>query len=62
MTMPGLAPVGDLSMVAAPHGAHGVQYRIVADTWPHSTATPVEPTVEDGYVALLRRQESVHIS
>ena len=61
MTTPGPAPVGDLSVVAALHGAQGVQYRIVAETRPHSTATSVEPTLEDGYVALQRRQESTHV-
>jgi ABC-type multidrug transport system ATPase subunit len=61
MTTPGPAPVGDLSVVAALHGAQGVQYRIVADIRPHSTATPVEPTLEDGYVALQRRQELAHV-
>jgi ABC-type multidrug transport system ATPase subunit len=61
MTTPGPAPVGDLSVVAALHGAQGVQYRFVAEIRPHSAATPVEPTLEDGYVALHRRQESARV-
>ncbi len=31
----------------------GVAYRIVADTPPHPGATPAEPTLEDGYLALM---------
>jgi ABC-type multidrug transport system ATPase subunit len=59
LTTPGPPPVGDLEVVAALHGAQGVQYRVVAQRRPHPAAVPVEPTLEDGYVALQRqRRES----
>jgi ABC-type multidrug transport system ATPase subunit len=56
---PGPAPVGALRVVAALQVAQGVQYRVVAETRPHPAAVPVQPTLEDGYVALQQqRQES----
>lgn len=46
-------PGGDLAVVSAQSGPDGTRYRIVTDH-PPAGAEPVEPTLEDGYVALLR--------
>jgi ABC-type multidrug transport system ATPase subunit len=56
VTTPGPAPVGDLSVVAAVQGVQGTQYRVIAAARPHPGATPLEPTLEDGYVALQRQR------
>lgn len=59
VTTDGPAPEGPVTVVAAlPVAAGGVQYRIVADEPPHLDATELEPTLEDGYVALMRSQRS----
>jgi ABC-type multidrug transport system ATPase subunit len=59
VTTPGPAPVGDLSVVAAVQGSQGTHYRVIAAARPSPHATPLEPTLEDGYVALQRqRRES----
>ena len=48
------APTGDMSVVNARATQHGTCYRIITDN-PPPAAHPVEPTLEDGYVALMRR-------
>ncbi|MCM3886090.1 ABC transporter ATP-binding protein [Frankia sp. R82] len=50
------APTGDVAVVSAQNAAGGIRYRIVTDQ-PPVGATPVEPTLEDGYVALLRTRQ-----
>ncbi|HEY3341349.1 MAG TPA: ABC transporter ATP-binding protein [Anaerolineae bacterium] len=49
----GPAPVGDLTVVSALNAGAGMRYRIVAAAPPAPHATPVEPNLEDGYVALM---------
>lgn len=51
------APVGDLSIVNAHASEQGTCYRVVTEN-PPAAAQPVEPTLEDGYVALMRRTRS----
>jgi len=50
----GPAPAGDLTVVSALNAGAGMRYRVVAKTPPAPSATPVEPNLEDGYVALMR--------
>ena len=47
------APVGEMSIVNARPSEHATCYRMVTDT-PPPGAHLVEPTLEDGYVALMR--------
>jgi len=35
-----------------------MRYRLVADRQPAADARPAEPSLEDGYVALMRRQRA----
>ncbi|MEU8887198.1 ABC transporter ATP-binding protein [Streptomyces sp. NPDC048442] len=49
----GPAPAGDIAVVNAQAGPQGTLYRIVTERPPEG-AQPVEPTLEDGYVALMR--------
>jgi ABC-2 type transport system ATP-binding protein len=53
----GAPPPGDAAVVNAQSTPGGMQYRIVTDT-PVADATPVQPTLEDGYVALMRTRRS----
>lgn len=52
LTSPRTAPAPDGALVVnATTTTDGTQYRIIADT-PPADASPVEPTLEDGYMAL----------
>ena len=51
----GPAPVGDLTVVSALNVGAGMRYRVVAQERPGAEALQVEPNLEDGYVALMRR-------
>ena len=51
----GPAPVGDLTVVSALNVGAGMRYRVVAQECPGAEALQVEPNLEDGYVALMRR-------
>lgn len=53
----GAPPTGDLAVVNAQVIPEGTVYRIVTDT-PPPTAQPTDPTLEDGYVALMRQTRS----
>jgi ABC-type multidrug transport system ATPase subunit len=53
----GAPPVGDLAVVNAHATPGGTAYRVVTEV-PPAGAVPVEPTLEDGYVALMRRGRS----
>lgn len=54
----GAAPAGNLTVVSGlSHGA-GMRYRIVAPRPPAPQAVSAEPTLEDGYVALMREHRS----
>jgi ABC-type multidrug transport system ATPase subunit len=52
ITTAGQTPIGEGTIIAAIREQGGVQYRIVADRPPQGGAVPLEPTLEDGYVAL----------
>jgi ABC-2 type transport system ATP-binding protein len=55
---PGPPPTGDLAVVNAQVTPAGTAYRIVTETRPPAGAVPAEPTLEDGYVALMRHGRS----
>ncbi|MER6946712.1 ABC transporter ATP-binding protein [Nonomuraea sp. NPDC000554] len=56
VTTAGAAPTGGRVVSALPEGA-GMRYRIVASAPPDPAARPADPTLEDGYLALM---DSVH--
>ena len=47
-------PPGQGVIVSAVTGPEGNRYRVVHPTSPTPTAIPVDPALEDGYVALMR--------
>lgn len=57
-TAPTGQPPMNVTVVNATTTATGTQYRIVTDT-PPADATPVDPNLEDGYMALTIPKESV---
>lgn len=52
LSSPGTPPSGAGTVVNAQAAGTGMRYRLVADS-PPPGATPAEPTLEDGYVALM---------
>jgi ABC-type multidrug transport system ATPase subunit len=58
ITTTGPAPVGDLSVLAALNLGDRVQYRVLADRRPTIDAVAVQPSLEDGYVALMREHSA----
>ncbi|HEV7214795.1 MAG TPA: ABC transporter ATP-binding protein [Chloroflexota bacterium] len=55
----GAAPTGDLTVVSALNVGAAMRYRLVTDQQPSPDALPSDPSLEDGYVALMRRQRTV---
>jgi ABC-type multidrug transport system ATPase subunit len=49
-------PEGDLTVVSTMHLGSSVQYRVVGRPAPSARAVPAEPSLEDGYVALMRKR------
>jgi ABC-type multidrug transport system ATPase subunit len=54
----GAKPAGDLTVVSTLHLGASTQYRVVSARQPSDSATPTEPGLEDGYVALMRERRS----
>jgi ABC-2 type transport system ATP-binding protein len=55
----GERPSGDFTLVSSlPRSAGGFDYRIVGRPAPGLAATPVEPSLEDGYVWLMRDKQT----
>lgn len=50
----GERPGDNVAVVSALQLANGVQYRVVGDPVGYSNATPAEPSLEDGYMWLMR--------
>ena len=50
----GVTPEGDLTVVSALHGGASVSYRVVSSGSYPIEGVPVEPTLEDGYLTLMR--------
>ena len=64
LTVPGGAkPEGNFTVVSMLNMGASVQYRVVGEPAPGQQATPAEPSLEDGYVWLMREQgtNSAHI-
>ena len=58
VSTPGPAPTGDLTVVSALHLGDATQYRVVGERPAGGTVEPNPPSLEDGYVALMRSQRS----
>jgi ABC-2 type transport system ATP-binding protein len=58
LDLAGPLPSGDLVVVSALNAGAGMRYRIVADECPLPCAQPAEPSLEGGYVALMRRKRT----
>ncbi|HZU67466.1 MAG TPA: ABC transporter ATP-binding protein, partial [Ktedonobacteraceae bacterium] len=58
ITTEGAKPEGNFTVVATMHLGTGVQYRVVGDLSPRAGAVPIEPTLEDSYVWLMREQRA----
>jgi ABC-2 type transport system ATP-binding protein len=54
ITTTGEKPAGDLTVVSTLHLGNTVQYRVVGAPAASAQAVPTEPSLEDGYVALMR--------
>jgi ABC-type multidrug transport system ATPase subunit len=58
----GAKPEGDCTVVSTLHLGGTVQYRVVGTPSPRLRAAPAEPSLEDGYVALMRGQRAPEVS
>jgi len=59
LTTSGNRPEGEITVVSTMHTGTGVRYRVVGDLSSCSeTIEPAEPTLEDGYVWLMRERQS----
>ncbi len=58
ITTEGPKPEGNFTVVATMHLGTSVQYRVVGDLSPRAGAVPIEPTLEDSYVWLMREQRA----
>ncbi len=59
----GAKPEGNFTVVSMLNMGASVQYRVVGEPLPGQQATPAEPSLEDGYVWLMREQgpNSAHV-
>jgi ABC-type lipoprotein export system ATPase subunit len=58
VTSSGPKPEGDLTIVSTLHLGSGIQYRVVGSPPIGSSAIPAEPSLEDGYIWLMREQRA----
>ena len=56
ITTQGVKPEGNFTIVSTLNMGPVVQYRVVGDLSPRAGAVPIEPSLEDGYVWLMREQ------
>ncbi len=56
VTTPGPKPEGDLTIVSTLHLGNGVQYRVIGEPRGGQGAQPTDPSLEDGYVWLMRER------
>jgi ABC-2 type transport system ATP-binding protein len=56
VTTPGSKPAGDLTIVSTLHLGDGVQYRVIGEPHGGQGAIPADPSLEDGYVWLMRER------
>jgi ABC-type multidrug transport system ATPase subunit len=59
VTTGGSKPNGGLTVVSTLHLGDGVQYRVVGDAAALPGAAPAEPSLEDGYVWLMRERRAL---
>lgn len=62
ITTQGIKPEGNFTVVSTLNMGTTIQYRVVGKLSPRAGAMPVEPSLEDGYVWLMREQRSSTIS
>jgi hypothetical protein len=55
MTTAGERPNGDLIVVSSLQLQDAIQYRVLGTPAGHSGARPAEPSLEDGYMWLMRK-------
>ncbi|MDX1994598.1 MAG: ABC transporter ATP-binding protein [bacterium] len=55
ITTQGEQPNGGLTVVSTLQTQYGVQYRVLGDPSAYASAVPAEPTLEDGYIWLMRQ-------
>jgi ABC-type multidrug transport system ATPase subunit len=56
ITTPGEKPEGDFTIVSMLHLGNSAQYRVVGEPPPRLQAVPAAPSLEDGYVWLMRER------
>jgi ABC-2 type transport system ATP-binding protein len=56
VTTAGDKPEGDFTIVSMLHLGASTQYRVVGEPTPRVQAAPAEPSLEDGYVWLMRER------
>ena len=54
----GSKPAGDFTVVSMLNMGSSIQYRVVGEVIPQAGAVPTEPSLEDGYVWLMREQRT----
>jgi ABC-2 type transport system ATP-binding protein len=62
VTSAGSRPEGDFTVVSSLHLGSTTLYRLVGQPGPHLQPTPAEPSLEDGYVWLMREQRVPSLS
>src|SRR5579885_436044 len=62
ITTQGIKPEGNFTVVSTLNMGSTIQYRVVGELSPRAGAIPVEPSLEDGYVWLMREQRTSNIS
>ncbi|HEX6482791.1 MAG TPA: ABC transporter ATP-binding protein [Ktedonobacteraceae bacterium] len=62
ITTQGIKPEGNFTVVSTLNMGTSIQYRVVGELSPRAGAVPAEPSLEDGYVWLMREQRTSNIS
>lgn len=62
ITTQGIKPEGNFTVVSTLNMGATIQYRVVGALSPRAGAVPAEPSLEDGYVWLMREQSVSNIS
>jgi ABC-2 type transport system ATP-binding protein len=62
ITTQGIKPEGNFTVVSTLNMGTTIQYRVVGELSPRAGAIPAEPSLEDGYVWLMRERRTSNIS
>ena len=62
ITTQGIKPEGNFTVVSTLNMGTTIQYRVVGELSPRAGAVPAEPSLEDGYVWLMRERRTPNIS